>query len=169
MRKENKKKGEMTSKTIIEIVLVVIGFGIILFVYSQLAWEGTVDREVCHQSVIYRGTLFDKYGFTTKELVPLKCKTRLVCISDKTKGDCKDELGDKYDTIKIDASADKIDNQIKMVLAREMADCWAMLGEGKVQLFSRNYFSGSSKGVVCSQIAFDKSIKEKTHWPFTAD
>lgn len=161
MKLDKTKKAEMTSKTIIEIVILIIGFGIILFVYSQLAWTGTVDRETCSQSVIYRGTLFDKYGFTTKEIVPLKCKTRLVCISDKTKGDCKDELGDKYDTIKIDATKDKIDNQIKMALAREMADCWNMLGEGKVQIFSREKLSSSTKGVICSRISFDKSIKEK--------
>ena len=163
MKKLNKvdKKGDIAPKTIVEIVLLALGFMMVLYVYSQFAGEGMTDRAVCSQSVVYRGTLFDKYGFTTKEIVPLKCKTRLICISDKTKGDCGEELVGKYDTIKIDAREDKIDNQIKMTLAREMADCWSMLGEGKVQLFSRNYFTRSSKGVICSQIAFDKSIKEK--------
>ncbi len=161
--KENKKKkGEMTSQTIIGIVLLIIGFGIILFIYLLLGWTETVDRETCHQSVIFRGSLTDKLDF--KQVVPLKCKTRKVCISDKTKGECKDDLGDNYNTIKIDSSLDKIQNQVKMAFAREMADCWSMMGQGKIQVFTRKVEgidAAPTQCVICSKISFDDSVKGK--------
>jgi len=152
-------KGEITSTAVVSIVILIIGFGAILFIYSQLDWNENVDRSVCSQSVAVRGSFFDEFGVSTKDIVPLKCQTRKVCISDKKEGDC-DFIGE-YETVKIDSSVDKIDNQIKMALAREMADCWKMMGGGKIQIFSRDWFSGSKKGVVCSRIDFDNSIKEK--------
>jgi len=52
------------------------------------------------------------------------------------------------------------EQQIKMFLAREMADCWGMFGEGKLQIFSREFTSKdfTSKGIICSKIEFDKTI-----------
>jgi|TARA_B100002003_G_scaffold27167_1_gene22519 hypothetical protein len=156
------KKGALEAKMLISIILLIAGFGIILFMYSQLNWTGNIDRQICHESVILRGTLPEKSIISTKDVVPLKCKTKNICMTSKLfgKGDCN-EFGDEYDTIRISES--KKEQEIKMAIAREMADCWSMMGEGKVQVFSRELKSGliTSKGVICSNIAFDNSIKSK--------
>jgi hypothetical protein len=73
------KKGALEAKMLISIILLIAGFGIILFMYSQLNWTGNIDREVCHESVILRGTLPEKSIISTKDVVPLKCKTRNIC------------------------------------------------------------------------------------------
>ena len=152
------KKGALEAKMLISIILLIAGFGIILFMYSQLNWTGNIDREVCHESVILRGTLPEKSIISTKDVVPLKCKTRNICITSKLfgKGNCN-EFGNEYNTIRI--SKDKMEQEIKMTIAREMADCWSMMGEGKIKIFSRGIKTKKSCSI-CSRIAFDNSIKE---------
>ena len=159
MKKEMNKKGEMTSKMLITVILLIVGFVILLFVYLQFG-EGDVDREVCHQSAVFRGTLPDILDI--KNLPSLKCKTRKVCITDKIfgKGDCEGELGKEYDTIRISKDKDKTEEEINRFVARELASCWAMMGKGKLQIFTRDA-STKKRCSICSRIAFDKELKEK--------
>ena len=51
------KKGDITVGQIVMIILLLLGFALVLLVYTQLNWSGTIDREVCHQSIVFRGTL----------------------------------------------------------------------------------------------------------------
>jgi hypothetical protein len=156
------KRGALEAKMLISIILLIVGFGIILFMYSQLNLTGDIDRQICHESVILRGTLPDTLIKSAKDIVPLKCKTRNICVTSKIfgKGGCEDDFGkeDKYDIIKI--NDDKKEDNIKMVLAREMADCWSMMGEGKIQVFKRDLTLSKTKKkcVVCSRINFDSSL-----------
>lgn len=154
---KNQKNGEMTSTQIITIVLLITGFVIILFVYSQFNVED-VDREVCHNSVVLRATLPDT--FDLKELSPLKCKTRKVCITDKMigKGDCENELGAEYETVRISKDSKQSETDINRFIANELADCWSMMGQGKVQIFTRGFFEGKTCSV-CSRISFDEDLK----------
>jgi len=159
------KRGEMTSTMLVTIILLAVGFGIILFLYSQLSFQDHIDRSVCHESVVLRATLPD--SFELKTLVPLKCKSRKICITDKLfgKGECSSELGEDYDTIRVSPQADKREDQINQFVAREMAECWGMMGEGKVQIFTRDFelFQQSSRRCsICTRMSFDDSIKEKT-------
>jgi len=158
------KKGEMTSTMLVSIILLVVGFGIILFIYSQLAFEGQVDREICHESVILRGTLPDTLGL--KDAAPLKCKTSKICVRGKKifgKGECEEFT-----------NADSVINnnvndltQIEKLISQEIVGCWRMMGEGKISLFSESaaeYGFGDvyPSCVICSRIAFDKeSLAEK--------
>lgn len=157
------KKGEMSSKMVVSMILLIAAFGILLIVYFKLNPGGEINREVCHNSVVFKMTLPESKLVEPKDAINLRCKTRKVCITDKTigKGECSDELGVEYDTIRVSKDKVKQEKEIKMFVAREMADCWAMMGEGKGQIFSREITSKETC-VVCSRISFDKSIKGNT-------
>ncbi|MEK6875732.1 MAG: hypothetical protein AABX30_03540 [Nanoarchaeota archaeon] len=158
-------KAQMTSTQLITVILSVTGFIILLYVISQIAFNQQVDREVCHESVIARATFPEVLDGKTKELFPLKCKTRKVCITSKIigRGDCEKELGISFDTARVSPNLDKINEDINKFLAREMADCWTMMGEAEVQIFSKDatWDSVNKKCSICSRISFDKSITSK--------
>jgi hypothetical protein len=70
-------------------------------------------------------------------------------------------LGKTFETQKLSATEPKqMAEQIKMFLARELADCWSMFGEGKLQIFSRQWtFNGPNvAGIICDKIEFDKTV-----------
>lgn len=157
------KKGEITTGTLITIILLILGFLIVLFLYYQINWTGRVDREVCHQSVIYRATLPAFAGM--KEYVPLKCKTEKICITSGLIGGSCEDFKNAKGVVKVKV---KNKEQIERFISQEIVDCWSMMGEGKVSVFSQwiaeNYGFGQvyPTCVVCSRIAFDKtSLKEK--------
>lgn len=50
--------------------------------------------------------------------------------------------------------------EIYGVLAEQMADCWWMFGEGKIDYVGKDFFLKDNYCSVCSQIGFDNSIKE---------
>jgi uncharacterized membrane protein len=161
-----KNKAEISVSMIIGIVIIVLTFGIIAIVYSQLITPVDMDREVCKQYAALRGTMPD--GLATgqiKDLIALKCKTKRICVTSKTllqgKGECEKELGSDYSTYRIKEKT--AEQQIKTLLAREMADCWDMLGRGNLQIFAREITTDSpieSVGVICSRIHFDETITE---------
>lgn len=156
------KKGEITSSQIIAIILVIIGFAIILFVYYQLSWSGMVDKEVCHQSVIFRGT--SQYITGTTSYVPLNCKTDKVCItSGFLGGKCKEFENDKgVAKLKVNSK-----EEIEQFIARDIIDCWQTMGEGKISIFSNFLADKYGLGtiypscVICTRIAFDNESLAK--------
>lgn len=161
---EKKKRAEMTSTTLVTIVLLIISFIVIIFLYIQFDWTGRVDREVCHQSVIYRATLPSFGGL--KEYVPLKCKTQKICItSGLIGGRCEEEFGESEGVLKVKVNDER---QIERAIAQEIVDCWSTMGEGKVSIFSQ--WLAESYGfdnvypscVICSRISFDEErLKDK--------
>lgn len=154
------KKAEMTSEQIIGIVLLIVGFIIVLLLYFGIDWTGQTDQEVCHLSVVARGSLPDTLEL--KELPPLKCKTKKVCVTDKTfgKGTCE-TFGKEYDSVKVSDEQLKQEGEIKKVFADELVDCWNMMGEGKIQLFKQFILEKRSACVICSRIAFDADVETK--------
>ncbi len=159
------KKGFMTAEMIAVLVLALAGFLIVILMYSQLNWSGEVDREICHDSAVLRATSEEVVGST--ETIPLKCKTEKICVSDNLigKGDCQEELGEEYNSVKITSNKDKKQEQLNKALAVEMADCWSMIGEGKIRVFKELVGPeligmDSRKCVVCSRISFDGSSVE---------
>ncbi len=157
------KRGSMTAEHMVAIILLLAGFVILFLIFYQVGWEGEINREVCHESVIVRATL----PSIVENSVPLKCPTKKVCIGGENflkNPNCKDEFGDLKGITKVEV---KDKTQIEKYLSTEIADCWAMMGEGKVSLFSQ-YWSKYGFGdiyptcVICSRIAFDeKSLDDK--------
>ncbi|MBM3246938.1 hypothetical protein FJZ17_00130 [Candidatus Pacearchaeota archaeon] len=160
MGKDKKRKGEITIAWIVTIVLLVLGFMMVLIFFYNLGGTGAMDREVCHQSVIFRATIPE----STQGFLPLKCKTNKICItSGLLGGECADFIGEKGITrVRV-----RNEEQIEQIYAQEILDCWSTMGEGKLNLFSqtlaKNFGFGtvSPSCIICTRIAFDKSrIKE---------
>jgi hypothetical protein len=162
---KNRRKGAIVIAQLVTVILLVLGFTILIIFFYSVDWTGRVDREVCHESVIFRATL----PSVVKDFIPLKCKTGKICVTDKLlgKGDCKDEYGDikGVQTVRVRGSnVDKI-KKVEKLYAQEILDCWTMMGEGKVSLFHQGaqihgFGSVYPSCVICSRIAFDKDLSK---------
>jgi hypothetical protein len=145
---------------IVTIIISLLTLAVFLIVIIAFPFQETLDRTACKESVILKATLpGDKVP--AKEFINLRCKTRKVCVTLDSKGNCT-SLGETFDTLRLTATEDAAKKeQIKMLVSREMIDCWEMLGEGKLEIFSRAWVwdsSNLSKGIICSRIEFDDSI-----------
>ncbi len=161
MKKE--KKADMSISWIVIIILTILGFVVLLLLYLFFPWKETIDLETCHNSVLIKA-ITPNVPISGGKLVelPLRCKTEKICISTKTKGDC-DEFYGKYTTKKVIKDPDKQQEKIKEILAEQLYNCWWMMGEGKVQVFTREA-SGTyykDRCVLCARIAFSKELKEQ--------
>lgn len=139
------KKGEMTTQQIVILIVLLISFVVILFFLFRLNLGKTSEAEVCHNSVVTRGN-----PVLSKGSVPLNCQRQYICLS--ADGSCEKTSNSEIKKVE---NVDDIYN----ILAEEMANCWWMFGEGKInyigdKVTKQNYCS------VCSQIAFDDSIKD---------
>ena len=165
VKKIKSRKGEITTTQLVTSILLVLGFSVILYFLGKFVLSERIDKETCHQSVIMRGTLPDTLLIKAKGYIPLKCGTAKYCISSELIGkDCDEDFAAlKYTKVKVSKNLDKQEQEIKTFLAREMADCWGMMGEGKIQVFTKEIAGLNQileRCVVCSRIAFGKSIKE---------
>lgn len=159
-KKVNRKA--LALSTVVGLIILILGFAILIFAFTQINWTGEVNREVCHQSVIYRATLPSFAGM--KEYVPLKCKTDKICItSGIIGGKCK-EFENVVGVTKVKV---KDVEDLEQTLAKEIVSCWETMGEGKLSLFNdwfvQTYGFGTvtSSCVICSRVAFDKESLEK--------
>ena len=154
------KKGDV-DWFIVTIIISVLTLVVFVLVAIFFPFGQTIDRAACAESIVLRATL---PGDTVdvKSFISVRCKSRPICITIKSsgKGNCTN-LGASFETMRL-AGTTKADReqQIKMFLAREMADCWSMFGEGKLQIFSRDFKAGSyiSRGIICDRIEFDNTI-----------
>ncbi len=145
-----KKKGELTTKTLITIIVLIASFVIILFLLFRLDLGATTDKEICHNSVVLKSKAKGFVG-------ALDCKTNYVCIS----GGGKCENINPTETIKISLKGEDeiIKQKIMKVIADEMADCWWMFGEGEL-----NYLGTDFEGyhcAICSIVKFDEEVYTK--------
>src|SRR3989344_3389121 len=159
------KNADITTSQIVMIILLVAGFAIIVFFIIQLSWSGQINRQVCHESVVVRGTL----PSLARGYIPLKCMTDKVCITSSTFGSCeafKDVKG--VTRARISSDKDKARKDIERTITQEIYSCWTMMGQGKLSLFSQELTKTYGIGtvyptcVLCSRIAFDKTSLEKT-------
>jgi len=162
------KKGFLMSDVTIKVILIMLGLTVILFLIWQINWKGTIDRETCHQSVIFKATVpEDTIIHTGQKIVdlPLRCETEKICISKNSllAGNCGDELGSNFKTERVSGTKEQKEQQIKEIIANSIYDCWSVMGEGKLQIFSRGVdsFSDSKTGVICARIAFDEDLKKE--------
>jgi len=157
--KKIKKKGDLPSGFVVIVVLLVIGFVILLYFLFKFLWTPTVNNEVCHQSVIIRGTAAS-VSLLAEDYVPLKCQTAKYCITTKLigKGNCEEFKGESYSSVRVKNVED-----IDQFISREILGCWKMMGEGRLSLFTQ--YLAKKYGVFgtvyptcvfCSRIAFDK-------------
>lgn len=149
------KKGDISVGVFVTTALIIAGFGILLYFGYQAITTGQADKEVCHQTVVLRATS-PQIG---QNYVPLKCKTEKICVTTGLfAGKCTDfgsEKGITYAKVKSVEDVEKL-------VAQSIIDCYSMMGEGKVSIFSQyiaqTYGLGSvyPSCIMCSRIAFDK-------------
>jgi len=143
----NNKKGELTTQQLVTLIILITSFAIILFLLYRLNLGETSEKEICHNSVILQSKTKGIAG-------PLNCKTNYVCISGK--GECENFNPSK--TINIDLTKKSARNEIMKAIAEEMADCWWMFGEGKVNYVGTEITQFHCP--ICSVIKFDKNIQK---------
>ncbi len=151
------KNGELTSSQIIGIALAIIGFVIVLLFFVVLDFNKEASDEACRVSVLTRATAPD----ISQGYLPLKCTTKKVCLSDGS-GECdKYMAGEETTEIKIDKEPAKAADKVEETIADEMLRCWSLMGEGKLNFFTKgveSYFSFRQKDiacVVCARVAVE--------------
>lgn len=139
-----KTKGEITTQQIVLLIILLVSFIVILFLLFRLNIGKQSDSEICHNSVTMRANPI------SKDAVPLKCSRTYVCITKE--GGCEGMT--KPDVKKV-----KTAEELYGVLAEEMANCWWMFGEGKVN-YVTNTMTKNNYCSICNQILFDSSLKD---------
>ena len=138
------KKGEITTEQLVTIIILIVSFVVILFFIFRLNLRTTTDKEICHNSVVMKSTT---KGFIGK----LNCKTNYVCIS----GGGKCEEISATTTVKVNPNSKE---EIMGAIADEMADCWWMFGEGKMN-YMKDVFLKNTACAICSIVDFDDKIE----------
>ncbi len=139
------KKGELTTQQIVLLIILIMSFVVILYFLIGLNIGETSEKEICHNSVVMKGN-----PVLSKGDVSLNCQRTYVCLTKD--GSCEQMTNPNIRKV-------ESKSEVYRVLADEMADCWWMFGEGKV-----DYIGGKFTEVnycsICTQLAFDDSIKE---------
>jgi hypothetical protein len=99
--------------------------------------------QACHETVVYRGTAYE----VSENIEPLKVIEQEAMKSAK--------LACKTNEVTIDSDNPE---EIKREFADEIARCWAMLGEGKVNFFGRGW-NDETRCVICTKINFSEKSK----------
>jgi hypothetical protein len=154
---------------IISLIIVVLTLVVIIGIFISLNSNTDVDRTVCKESLLARAALPEKVGISVvkvstdlKDMISVACKTKRICVTAQPFGDqCEKELGSNYAVNRVlssDLNTKK--DKIRMLMAREMADCHSMTGESNMQIFNRETTMAkeNAKGIICSRIYFDSSI-----------
>ena len=144
------KKAELTTKQIVILIVLIVSFAVILFFLFRLNLGDESDSQLCYNSVMNRANLIRATNDVVSDSISLNCKRNYVCITKD--GSCEGML----DPIKKKV---KTKEEVYLALGNELADCWWMFGEGKVNYLSEESFSKLYCSL-CSQIAFDDSTKE---------
>lgn len=140
------KKGELTSKQLITIIILIVSFAIILVFLFTLDLKREINTESCRNSVILRGSEIGKTA-------SLQCKTQDVCLT--ADGDCEQR---GKDTVVI-----KVENKQQMLdeVSDLLYDCWWQMGEGKVDYAPSGIGFEESYCAICNTIKVDESITTK--------
>ncbi len=139
-----KKKAEITTQQIVLLIILIASFAVILFFILRLNLGRTSDIEICHNSVVTRSS-----EVIPKESIPLNCKTNYVCFTKD--GSCEKMTSPEIKKV-------KTKGEVYESLANEMADCWWMFGEGKLNYVGKDLLANNLYCSICSQIAFDDSL-----------
>jgi hypothetical protein len=144
------KKGEPSTGALVGIIILVLSFAILLILLFRVDLKKNIDKEICHNSVILKSTVIASQN-VMKDVVPLKCKTQVLCLSKD--GTCEDMVSPSI--VKV-----KTKEEVYNILAEELASCWWMFGEGQIDYVGKEVLADKNYCSLCSQIAFDNSIKE---------
>jgi hypothetical protein len=145
------KKAELTTQQIVMIIILLASFVVLLVFIVKVNFQDTSEKGICQSSVQLAAKT--KVGFFSGKI---DCKINYLCISGG--GECQ---GFTYkDTAKINLNdKENAKKEVMKILADEMADCWWMFGEGKIDYIGWEWTENVGCAV-CTQFAFDENIKK---------
>lgn len=152
------KKG-IEEKYIITLILGIFGLAILMYFYTQFSWTTLTDKEICHESVVYRGTLNAGIFEPGREHIPLKCKTENICLDESNK-ECVNVFGKKTDKNKITKIKIKDKTDVEEVFSDALVECHSIFGEGKLN-FMPTSIKTENYCIICSRIVLDKKENSK--------
>jgi len=148
------KKGEMTSKQLITLVILIISFGIILFFWSMFNWQGDINRETCHTSVVLRASATFK-GWEFMDNIPLKCQTDRICFKNGLFSKGCDIYGANVRNVKVANKEELLD-----FITEDIYNWHQTLGEGKVNFFETTWIIHDKHCLIDSVYSFDNQTRE---------
>lgn len=157
------RRGEISSETLVGIILVIAGAILIGFLYFAFFQNSGESRELCHLSVITRATA----PTAAQSAIPLNCVADKVCFTTKSgKDNCYQFAGEEENkrAVKLPKDEEEAKQLILEESAKAMYDCWRMTGEGRLDLFGKafqTYRSIETRCIVCSRLALAEDVKEK--------
>ncbi len=142
------KRGAMAPEQIALLVLAILGFVLAaLFLFGVFDNKELSERELCKISVLSRATIS---GFI-ETAAPLNCFTEKICLTPKTsflkkiggseKSNCKQFAGEtnvrEVEVVVDDNPSHQKESAgiIQREVANAMFDCWAMTGQGKLDIW----------------------------------
>lgn len=140
------KRGELTTQQIIILIILILSFAVILYFIFSLNLGEESDNEICRNSVVLRAN-----SVLGADSVPLDCRRQYVCITED--GSCEKMTSPKIIEV-------KTKDDVYQALADELAECWWMFGEGKLN-YAESDLTGTLYCSICSQIAFDDSVEKE--------
>jgi hypothetical protein len=140
-----KKRGELTTQQIVMLVIAITSFLVLLFFFGLLDFGGESESQICRNSVAMKGG-----SIISSEASTLNCKRKYLCLTED--GTCEGLTNPEVKKV-------KTEKEIYAILANEMADCWWMFGEGKINYVGDD-FTKNNYCSICSQIMFDDSLGE---------
>ena len=157
------KRGDLSSKEILTIVLVLVGLVIVLIFIFKNADIIAPSAEACRFSILTRATA----PSVAQGVLPLKCQTKKICINLEG-AKCPEFAGDKnVFSAKLTGENDyEKALEIAEVTATALYDCWNMMGEGKFDLFG-NYLKERGLAieknvcVICSRVAIAPDVPKE--------
>ncbi len=149
------KKGVTMQFWLVSLIIFVISAAIIFGFLAKLNIIGGIDKETCETSVRLRSTFSSEYFPAGQKYINLKCRTEKVCLY-KDKKECSNLAGGNIEYVRVE---DKDD--INAVMADKTAECWAMMGEGKLDVFAKEITETTGKCVVCTRIDFEDSLRKE--------
>ncbi len=156
------RRGELSSQEIVVLVLALGAFIIVaLFLFGIFNNEDLTERELCRLSILERATV----PSVAAQAIPLQCSTEKICITAEKsfldffrpaaaigvskKSDCKQFAGEqnvREVKVKMDDNPSHQAETLKIIegeVANAMYDCWAVTGQGKLDVFR-----GTTEGAV---------------------
>lgn len=137
-------RGELTTQQIVLLIILITSFVIILFFFFRLNLGEDTDKELCRNSVVLKGSSVFPSGS-----ISLNCYRNYECLTED--GTCEGITSPEVEKV------DNLDD-IYQKLAEDMASCWWMFGEGKIDYIGEG-FTKNNYCSICSQILFDDSLK----------
>ncbi|MGK0209187.1 MAG: hypothetical protein ACI83O_000457 [Patescibacteria group bacterium] len=136
------KRGDVKYDIIIYFTLGIIVLGLVIgLIFPELFSDRDVDYEVCRQSILLRANLPEvSDGSRTyasfKDGYPLQCKTNVLSID--------------YEDV----------SRAEKEIAETMATCWALYGEGKLDIFPKDIYTFETACVPCARVHMNAEVQD---------